>query len=194
MAGQVNGEKVCGTGRMPFVYATSKPFSPWLTLQLADGSKIVDDGAQACVLDASGKAVATYAGGSFFAGLGRPWMGLHTIDTVRRDAAEEQVWFETERRPDSGISEIVLTCDRVASSGAASTDRLVYTIDMEADVVEKITFSTGNGGQGELSFSYLQNIDNVGGEFVQPKLASYRQPRLSPPGVLWLVRLINNRW
>lgn len=112
-------------------------------------------------------------------------MGLHTIDTVRRDAAEQRVSFETKKISGGSKVEVVLTGEQV---------KLVYTIDMETDVIEKITFSTGNGGEGELRFSYLQNIDNLGNEFTRPRTGSYRKPQQSPPGMLWLVKLINNRW
>ncbi len=185
VAGQVNGEEVSGTGRIPFVYATSKRSSPWLKLKLGDGLKILDSGTEACVLDGSGKAVARYEGGSFFKGLGRPWMGLHTIDMVRRDAAEKQVWFETKLIQDSRKAEVVLTHDQA---------ELVYTIDMETDVIEKITFSLSNSDQGELRFSYLQDINNVGNEFTPPRIGSYRRLRQNSPNVLWPLKLINNRW
>ncbi len=185
IAGRANGQQVSGTGRMPFVYAASGQFGPWLNLLLANGTRIADNGTYACVLDAGGKAIATYKGGSFFKGLGRPWMGLHTIDTVRRDAAEKQVWFETRGLPGRNKAEVVLTQEQT---------RLVYTIDMECDVIEKIMFSAGNGGHGELEFSYLQDIDNTGNEFVSPRLGSYRKPQQSTPGMLWLVKLFNNRW
>jgi hypothetical protein len=112
-------------------------------------------------------------------------MGLHTIDTVRRDAAEEQVWFETRQLPGSDKAEVVLTVDQV---------RLVYTIDMKTDVVEKITISADDGGQGELEFSYLQSVDNPGSEFASPGTGSYRRPQQNPPGALWLAKLINDRW
>jgi RNA polymerase sigma-70 factor (ECF subfamily) len=183
--GRINGQQVSGTGRMPFVYAASGQSAPWLNLQLADGTRIVDSGAKACLFDASGKAAAAYPAGSFFKGLGRPWMGLHTIDTVRRDAAEKQVWFETKNVPGGTKVEVILTHEQV---------RLVYTIDMETDVIEKIAFSTDNGGQGELEFSYLQDIDNPGNEFASPRVGSYRKPQQNPPGMLWLINLINNRW
>jgi RNA polymerase sigma-70 factor (ECF subfamily) len=183
--GRIDGLQVSGTGRIPFVYAASGQSGPWLKLQLGDGTKIVDNGSEACVFDGSGKAVATYKGGSFFKGLGRPWMGLHTIDTVRRDAAEKQVWFETRPLPGGDKAEVVLTQGQT---------KLVYTIDMETDVIEKITFSADNGGEGELEFSYLQNIDNPGNEFASPRVGSYRKPQQNPPGMLWLVKLINNRW
>lgn len=185
ISGRLNGEQVSGTGQIPFVYATSKRFSPWLKLQLRDGSKIVDSGVEACVFDANGKPVATYTGGSFFKGLGRPWMGMHTIDTVRRDAAEQRVSFETKKISSDSKAEVALTGEQV---------KLVYTIDMETDVIEKITFSTGSGDEGELRFSYVQNIDNPGGEFTRPGIGSYRTPQQSPPGMLWFVKLINNRW
>jgi len=185
ITGQLNGEQISGTGRIPFVYAAREQAGPWLELQLGNGTKIVDSTSGACVFDASGKAVAAYKAGSFFKGLGRPWMGLHTIDTVRRDAAENQVRFETRQLPDDATAEVVLTQEQA---------RLVYTIDMEADVIEKITFSADNGVDGELEFSYIQNIDNPSSEFVSPRVGSFRKPQQNPPGMLWLVKLINNRW
>jgi len=182
ITGRINGQKVSGTGRMPFVYATSKQCRPWLRLQLGDGSKIVDSGAGACVYDPSGRVTVRYKG--VFKGLGRPWTGLHTIDIVRRDAAEKQVWFET-KTMDSGQVEVVLDCEPV---------KLVYTIDMETDVIEKITFSANDGREGELSFSYLQDIDNAGSEFAEPKTGSYRGSQQNSPDTLWLMKLINNSW
>jgi len=185
ITGRVNGRQVSGTGRMPFVYAAIEQSGPWLKLQLGDGTKIVDSTSGACVFDGSGKAVAAYPAGSFFKGLGRPWIGLHTVDTVRRSAAEEQVWFETKYLPGGDKTEVVLTREQA---------RLVYTIDMETDIIEKITFSASNGGEGELEFSYLQNLDNVGNEFSSPRIGSCRRPQQDPPGMLWLATLVNSRW
>jgi RNA polymerase sigma factor (sigma-70 family) len=185
ITGRIDGEQVSGTGRLPFVYATSRQFAPWFNLELANGRKIIDSGAEACLIDEYGKTIAAYPPGSFFKGLGRPWMGLHTIDIVRRDAAEKHAWFETKVLPAGEKTQVVLTLGQV---------KLVYTIDMEADVIEKITFSADNVGQGELKFSYLQDIDNVGSEFAPPRNSSYRKPQQNPPGMLWLVKLINDRW
>jgi hypothetical protein len=185
ITGRINGRQISGTGRMPFVYAASGQSGPWLKLQLGDGTKIVDNASVACVFDASGKAVASYNGGSFFKGLGRPWMGLHTIDTVRRDAAERQVWFETRQLSGGEKTKVILTREQT---------KLVYTINMGSDVIEKITFSAGNIVEGELEFSYLQNVENVGNEFASPRIGSYRKPQQNPPGMLWLIKLINDRW
>jgi RNA polymerase sigma-70 factor (ECF subfamily) len=185
IAGHINGKEVTGTGRMPFVYATSRRFGPWLKLQLKEGSKIVDTPKEACVLDKNSNVMARYEAGSFFEGLGRPWMGLHTIDTVRRDAAEKQVRFETIPIPDSRKTEVVLMSKKI---------KLVYTINMETDVIEKITFSADDDGEGELRFSYLQDIENIGDEFASPRSAGQRSLQKDSPGVLWPVKLINNRW
>ncbi|MHC4440125.1 MAG: hypothetical protein ACYS3S_22455, partial [Planctomycetota bacterium] len=185
ISGRINKEQVSGTGRIPFVYAASSQSGPWLNLQFANGKKFIDSGTGACVYDAGGKALATYPAGSFFKGLGRPWLGLHTIDIVRRDAAERQVWFETRLLSGGDKAEVTLTQEQT---------RLVYTIDMESDVIDKIKFSAGNSLEGELEFSYLQDIDNVDGKFASPRIGSYRKPQQNPPGMLWLVNLINNRW
>ncbi|MHC4582758.1 MAG: RNA polymerase sigma factor [Planctomycetota bacterium] len=185
ISGRIHGEQVSGTGRMPFVYATSKQFHPWLELRLADGSKIIDSGADACVLGGNGELAARYEGGSFFKGLGRPWMGLHTIDTVRRDAAEQEVPFETKDMLGDSRAEVVLTYGQL---------KLIYTVHMETDVIEKIAFTATDGAGGELTFSYLQEVDDVGDEFMPPTVRGNRGPRRPSPGMLWLVNLMTNRW
>jgi RNA polymerase sigma-70 factor (ECF subfamily) len=185
ITGHINGQEISGTGRIPFVYAASKQFNPWLKLKLGDGTKIVDNGAESCVYNPNGEVVAKYKGGSFFKGLSRPWMGLHTIDSVRRDAAEQEVWFETKPVSDSRRVEVVLNCKQV---------KPLYTIDMETDVVEKIIFAGSNGVEGELIFSYLQDIENLSNEFTSPRAGRYRRSQQDSPGILWLVKLINNRW
>ncbi|MBN2592177.1 MAG: sigma-70 family RNA polymerase sigma factor, partial [Sedimentisphaerales bacterium] len=185
ITGHINGQQVSGTGRLPFVYASSGQSGPWLDLQFANGKKFIDNRAGAYVYDTSGKALAAYQAGSFFKGLGRPWMGLHTIDTVRRDAAEKRIWFETRQLSGADKKEVILTQEQT---------RLAYIIDMESDVIEKITFLAGNSVEGELEFTYLQNIDNVGNEFISPRIGSYRKPQQNPPGMMWLVKLFNNDW
>jgi hypothetical protein len=156
--GEINGREVLGAGRIPFVYGASERYSPWLRLKVGE-REIVDDS---------------------FRGLGRPWMGLHTIDTVRRDAADEKVWFETEYDSSSGKAEVKLSSEE---------GEMVYTIDMERDVIEKVTFSRKEN-DGELRFEYLQDIDEAGNEFVRPhNRRAYVREEQKGPGILWLVRL-----
>ncbi|MCK4292593.1 MAG: RNA polymerase sigma factor, partial [Planctomycetes bacterium] len=93
ITGRINTEKITGAGRIPFVYAARGEYWPWLRLHVG-AKEFVDAG-----------------DGALFKGLSRPWVGLHTIDTVRRDAAEQDVWFETTYTPGKGKAEVVLTCD-----------------------------------------------------------------------------------
>jgi len=188
VTGQVSGQNVSGTGRIPFVYLASGRYSPWLKLQVGSLT-IVDTYREAylCRVAKPADQIETYQGGSFFKGLARPWMGLHTIDTVRRDAAEQRIWFET--KPATGGPGSQLAQVQLVYKGL----RLVYSIDLETDVIEEITFFNDQDQTGNLKFSYLQSIDKVSEEFVPPD-----RPRQSPiggapkgsPGLLWLVHLV----
>jgi len=180
ISGQIDGERVSGSGRIPFVYATSGRYSPWLKLRLGDSLRIVDSPAEARVYGTRGALVARYEPGSFFKGLARPWMGLHAIDTVRRDAAEQRIWFETKHARGSDKAEVVVDCGQID---------LVYTIDLGTDVIDEIAFWAGNDKRGQLSFSYLQNIEDVDDEFATPRTTSYRRPRRQGKGLLWLAQL-----
>jgi hypothetical protein len=112
-------------------------------------------------------------------------MGLHAIDTVRRDAAERQIPFKTEQIDDNKVR--VRVTDREVT--------LLYTIDLQVDVIDQIAVSTGDVEKGVLKFSYLQDIDDVGNEFVSPRTAGYQTPPQQAPGpggdagLLWLVQL-----
>lgn len=184
ITGRIGRKQLRGKGRMPFVYAASKRHSPWLRLQVAERLEIADGAAGAYIYDVEGRAVESYPAGSFFKGLPRPWMGLHTIDTVRRDAAEQKVWFETEYRRGSGEAEVILTKEQ---------SKLTYTIDMENDVVERVTFSVrdnqGRDAEGQILFSYLEEVEQVGSEFVEPRKKGYVKSHQEEIGVLWLMRL-----
>ena len=107
-------------------------------------------------------------------------MGLHTIDTVRRDAAKQGIWFETGVLPDGSKAEVTLTYNK---------NKLVYTIDMQADVVEKITFVSETGELiGQLNFSYLQEVENIGNEFISPRKKGHAKLQ----DIQWLFELISD--
>ena len=156
ITGRIDGKEVKGTGRIPFVYATSRIHWPWLVLKVG-GHTVSKIG---------------------FAGIGRPWMGLHTIDTVRRDAAKERIWFATKYNKRSGKAEVLLKPE---------DGQIVYAVDMEKDVIESITFSGET--EGQLQFDYLQEIDDVGSEFAEPMRKSFTGGYQKRSGMLWLVRL-----
>ncbi len=184
VSGEIDGEQVRGRGRMPFVYAARKGYYPWLEMEVGKKFRIVDTGSEAVVYSGA-ETVAKYEGGSFFDGLGRPWMGLHTIDTVRRDAAARRVWFETELLAKGDRAQITLTCEEV---------KLVYTIDIEKDVVDTIEFSRNDRAGGELRFSYLQEIGEAAGEFASPRRTSLRMLPQNHLGGVWLVKLVDEEW
>jgi RNA polymerase sigma-70 factor (ECF subfamily) len=181
VSGKVNGQNVFGTGRIPFVYATSEQYSPWLKLQVGS-LMIVDTYTEAYLNRLQSEQFETYPGGSFFKGLTRPWMGLHTIDTVRRDAAEQRIAFETKHTPGSRFAQVELIYKGL---------RLIYKIDLEMDVIDEITFSTDQGIKGNLKFSYLQSIEGAGAsEDFRPPRPRRRRASNSGPGLLWLVQLV----
>ena len=180
VSGNLCGKEVTGDGRMPFVWSFCKRKSAWLKLNLAGGLQYVDCSGGAFIRNAEGKTITSYPRGAFFTGLARPWMGLHTIDTVRRDAANARIEFET-RGADQNKAEVTLACKRM---------KLVYTIDMLKDVVESIAFSgqddEGQAIEGELRFSYIQHLTKDSVEPVIRSTSMYQQP----PG-LWLVDMVD---
>jgi RNA polymerase sigma-70 factor (ECF subfamily) len=177
VSGALRGQVVSGRGRLPFTYAASRQFSPWLLLRLTDGTEVVDTGDGGRVMRAGRLDGIGYRRGSFFKGIGRPWMGLHTADTVRRDAAEQRIPFRTVGREDDH-ARVELDC---------RSAKLVYVIDLRSDLVEKIELIGGAGEVGRLEFSYMQEIEDAGSEFAEPRLAPLAIQ--SDCGLLWLVRL-----
>ena len=178
ISGQVNGQKVSGSGRIPFFHDAFEDGGAWLKLQVGSLT-IVDTYREAHVSRAQSDPHDTYRPGSFFKGLGRPWMGLHTIDTVRRDAAEERIRFNAEYLSGGQFAQVELD-----SEGT----KLVYNIDMKTDVVDEITFLTDQGEIGNLKFSYLQSIEGLSREFSRPAKTQKRTATRDNPGLLWLVR------
>ena len=182
ITGQINGESVTGSGRIPFVYFASLQNSPWLKLQVGSLT-IVDNFKEAYTYSSPDIPLGIYKGGTFFKGLSRPWMGMHTIDTVRRDAAEQRILFETEHTQGSQYAEVELIRDDI---------RIVYNIDLYKDVIEQITFSDDQGGRGTLKFSYLQSIDEIGEEFVAPRKPRQRASSRDGSNLLWLMQLLED--
>lgn len=186
--GRIGNRQVSGTGRLPFVYASAEEHYPWLKIELDTQSTFIDTPGGAGILDRAGRLVERLPGGSFFQGMPRPWMGLHCIDTVRRDAAHCRLRFET-------------TCDDAASAKVTvrvDEITLVYTVDMETDVIDRIEFFTGDPVEanriGVLDFVYLQDIpDSEGPAFETPREPGRRAAASQGPGLLWLKDLTTGR-
>ncbi len=188
VAGHINGKEVSGTGRLPFIYAAYRQFYPWLRLDVEHRLEITDGSAGASIYNADKRTFTTYPAGAFFKGLARPWMGLHTIDTIRRDATEQQIPFETKYTPGNPKAKVILTCEQ--------NKKIVYDIDMKKDIIEKITILTNTNKswetKAELTFSYLGDVTKANVEFAEPVDKDYLKPQQQGLEGFWLVRLAEN--
>jgi hypothetical protein len=116
-------------------------------------------------------------------------MGLHAADIIRRDAAEQHIWFTSERMDNQDFMLVT-----VLYEGQDSDLDLMYTIDMENDIIKDIKFSELDGPKGSLTFTYLQDIGGMGNEFTEPMVSVV--PEASPrpsPGILWLIHLVHGQ-
>ncbi|MHC4740758.1 MAG: RNA polymerase sigma factor [Planctomycetota bacterium] len=183
VSGRINGEQITGTGRIPFVYETSRSHYPWADVRVGKRLRIVDTGRAVHVYDAAGKITGSYAAGSFFDALGNPWMGLHAIDAVRRAAAKAKIPFET-KRTDKNKVQITLT-----GQGA----NLAYDINLEKDVVESIKAVHAGTAESDaiatVNFDYLEKIPPSDTRFGAPKPAT-TGPIRRELGVMWLVDML----
>lgn len=177
--GRMGTQLVAGQGRLPFVAQAAKNHGPWLQLTVGKDLTIVDTGTAAEVGGGFGAVPTPYPGGSFFRGLGRPWTGLHTIDTIRRDAALAGIPFTTERLPDGQRARIVLD---------GSAVRLTYRVHLYQDWIESIVFSKEGETIGEWTFSYPEPGAADPHRLTVPSPTG-RRGRTSPPDGLWLMRL-----
>jgi RNA polymerase sigma factor (sigma-70 family) len=187
--GQIGDEKIEGTGRLPLVYREVKDHSAWLNLKLGQEGWIID--CRDCASYQSNREkTSCFPGGHFFRGLARPWMGMHTIDIIRRDAIECGISFTLDPMEDDERDvEITLMDDH----DYAHT-RITYRIDMENDLIESISFLADIGGgrprEGQIRFSYFDKLSQIKDEFVEPAItdpASSESQRKS--GTLWLLDL-----
>jgi RNA polymerase sigma-70 factor (ECF subfamily) len=180
VSGRIGDQSVSGFGRLPFTALMAEEHCPWMELTLGNDLTLLDAGTAAQIRDGSGEVLARYPGGSFFQGLGRPWTGLHTIDTIRRDAACAGIPFTTTHLPDGRCVQIVL-------DGPGT--QLTYRVHLYQDWIESITFTQQDVTIGELTFSYLQpdEADSHRLTVSSPSRSSRGQTHV--PGGLWLMRL-----
>jgi RNA polymerase sigma-70 factor (ECF subfamily) len=183
ISGTAGDKEISGRGCIPFVCNAAKEHPAWFTLKVGEDLEIADC-SRGAYLKRGGKTVAVYEAGAFFKGLARPWMGLHAANIVRRDAAQQRIWFESEW---AANEEDVI----VDISNEEQQDRtdLIYTIDMEDDVIKTITFDVNGQARGSLIFSYMQEIDRPADQFTEPDIPAGSQPPAQSPGINWLIQL-----
>jgi RNA polymerase sigma factor (sigma-70 family) len=162
MQGHLHGRTITGSGQLPLVYREIVEHPAWLKIVIDDKRTLIDTQAGAVMLNAAGNATFAYPPGAFLCGLNRPWMGLHVIDTIRRDAAIRHIQF-TSKLAGPGKTGLV--------SLLMPEGKILYVVDMEKDLIERIQFFDLTGSTtGEILFEYL-NPDKAGNsEFTQPQL------------------------
>ncbi len=76
------------------------------------------------------------------------------------------------------------------SQGQQGGMDLIYTIDMENDVIKTITFDVDGQARGSLIFSYLQSTEKLENQLTEPVTAVSSQPPIQQsPGIRWLIYL-----
>ncbi|MBW8014897.1 MAG: sigma-70 family RNA polymerase sigma factor [Planctomycetes bacterium] len=188
--GEMAGAKVTGSGRLPLFYKPSKVHRPWLklTVESPDGLLLIFDTSNGAVVVDEDRGMITYPAGSFFKGLSRQWMGLHTIDSVRRDAAENEISFLTEYTDGQVNAEVSVLHGNTTA---------VYTIDMEKDLIDKIEFKNNSLGDldigGFLEFTYLHESHLNTPEFTEPVTKPSRRWHQDSLGISWLSQLAEGK-
>jgi hypothetical protein len=199
--GDVDDEPLTGYGRIPFFYNASKDNPAWMVLKIGNRVKITDTQDAALIQDGEGRILDRYAGHRFFKGLLRPWMGMHTIDTVRRDAARQEIPFETLQLADyykSGseadyFADVKVICSDKTDKQAATIE---YLVDMDGDVLKSVKVeiynTKGRAHHAILNFTYLQDISKMPAECTEPQDMPTTRSVLPDNGVRWLIDLANN--
>ncbi|MCP4453919.1 MAG: RNA polymerase sigma factor [Planctomycetes bacterium] len=182
ITGELRGAPIIGTGCMPLVSAKRKEVTPWIHLQIGDNVILEDNGRVAFLKNSQGQMLKQYRGGTFFQGMARPWQGLHTIDTVRRDAAKQQIVFDTELPNESDTAVIRLDCGSV---------HMAYRILMQADLIGEIAFSLSDGAEGTMRFAYPLELEESNQSAIRSNTSFRTPPRNRGPGMTWLVELAN---
>jgi RNA polymerase sigma-70 factor (ECF subfamily) len=182
ITGELGGARITGTGCMPLVPAKRKEVTPWIHLEIGDSLILEDNGRVASVKTTQGQIVEQFQGGTFFQGMARPWQGLHTIDTVRRDAASEQIAFATELATESPTAVIRLDCGSV---------HMVYKILMQADLIKEIGFSLSDRPVGTMRFTYPPELSQSNQSVMRFPKPLRTISRDRGPGMTWFVELAN---
>jgi hypothetical protein len=183
ISGTTGEQEIAGHGCMPFVYNMAKEHPAWLSLKIGQDLEIIDCG-RGAYLRQGGRTIASYEPGTFFKGLARPWMGLHTANIVRRDAAEQRIWFHSEWTPNE--KDVIVD---ISDEEQQNKTDLIYTIDMEDDIIKTMTFDVNGQARGSLIFSYMQEIDRPINQLTEPDIPAGAQPPAQSPGIRWLIRL-----
>lgn len=194
MTGELHGKSVLARGQIPFVYDAVREHPPWLRIQVGDRREIADTPAAAYDTGPYGIWATTYPPGSFFKGLNRPWIGISTLNIIRRDAAAHRLWFETQIWGEYPEEKVQVT---VVNDPQNPDATLEYRIDPLKDLIESIKITTrtraGTKHVSTLKFEYLEEVDQAEGEFSKPsQIETFEISPSKRLESLWLMELAEN--
>lgn len=182
VTGRLGPHRISGEGRLPFVYGTMERHAPWMTLQLGQRWMLTDTQHRSVWQDRRTQMSSRYQPGGFFVGLSRPWMGYHTLDLIQQDAHRAGLVMEPNTGKDKDIMEVTLSSDR---------DRLVYTVDMERDLVTRIDFYRETQSFGFMAFDYTQSLSEASIHKSMPDVNRSVQTTYELHNGLWLLDLLD---
>ncbi len=186
--GTIRDQMIVGQGCIPFTYGAYQEHSAWITLTVDNTLTLSDTKQGAWIEGPNDVTITTYPSHAFFCGLMRPWMGMHTMDLVRRDAAWSRRWFRTEKAQKQECAIVTVYDD-----GDQPHIKLIYTIDIDRDLLERIDFIIDSQEAGRLEFDYLDSVDDTQDVFVKPETdVPLDSPNRPSPGMPWLFKFVDN--
>lgn len=186
--GSINGLAVHGSCRVPFIYSKLAEFPPILKLQIGSEITIADSPQGAFILDNNAGITASYPAGTFFKGLMKPWFGIHTMDTVRRDSAECRIPFKLQNFNFQQYDYQKRTVTMFDAPGCKDMQISIY-IDIDNNLIEKIEFDKNGGNIGKLEFIYPAELSQIKETPAIPQTAIGKSSKKKPIGILWLFKL-----
>ncbi len=184
ISGEFFGKPVSGQGRVPFVYNQYQPCQPWLYLEIGDDKLIDYTDGHPSELIIDGKST-FYPDNSLYTCLPRQWMGFAFIDSLVRDAAACQIYFEIKLDIDTDGKVILYPFGRF------QTPTLIFDINRYDDLIRSIEARVGDRSYGKINFHYLQNIEGKEKLFTHPEPTLNQNITTQPPTTYWLKQLIN---
>ncbi len=162
----------------PRIHGQTRP--AWFAIKIDDAIELFDSGNSAVMKNSNGS-IASYPAQTFLTGLNKPWIGLHCIDTVRRDAALSKIAFKTEMLSDEALCKVSLLHPK---------GTIEYTIDLYKDLIKKISFLDKSGSPcGDIIFQYSVTAPTNLELFKKPALKKYSSS-MKRERIHWLAELV----
>jgi hypothetical protein len=181
MKGTFKDREIRGLGQIPFKYPVSQTRPAWFAIKIDDVIELFDGGNSAVMKNSNGP-IASYPAQTFLTGLNKPWMGLHCIDMVRRDAALSKIAFKTELLSDEALCKVSLLHPK---------GTIEYTIDLYKDLIEKISFLDESASPcGDIIFQYSVTAPANLELFKKPVLIKYSSS-MKRERIHWLAELVS---